>query len=834
MANPLNELGEKIFLDRYAQKDTKKETLKVDDLVLVCVDQETRQREIGHVVELGNREQPVKIKLRNNETVSEAWDDVDKPLESTAEETMTRVAHEIAAVEKTDSLRAEWETNFHWLLDEWRFIPAGRILSAAGTNQQLTFMNCFVIKSPVDSRKGIVNTLSEMMEIMSRGGGVGINISTLRPQYAYVKGVNGRSSGSVSWGGLYSFVTGLVEQGGSRRGALMLMLNDWHPDVLSFINAKREAGKITNANISVGISDAFMEAIANDGDWVLEFPDTGHTDYLDKWDGNLKHWKQAGLPTVVYKTLKAREVWGQIMQSSWSSAEPGVFFIDRANRESNSWYFSDLISTNPCGEQPLEAYANCLLGALNLSKFVLAGARTDWENLGRAIRTAVRFLDNVVDATPYFMAENEACQKSERRIGLGIMGLAEMLVKLQLRYGSEEGNRFVDRLGKFMATEAYLASTGLAVEKGSFPEFDAKKLLQSEYAKRLPKDVRKAIREKGLRNVTLLTVAPTGSTGTMVGTSTGIEPYFSWSHFRKSRLGTHEEKAPIAAEWLSKNPGKPLPDWFVTAMELRPEEHVSVQATMQRWVDSAISKTCNVPKEYTVDQTRELYELMYKLGCKGGTIYRDGSRDTQVLNLSLDDKKKETSKPAVSTATKSRKKVRDRPKTVIGMTTEKDSPIGKVFVTLNMDEHGDPLEIFINAGKAGSDMFSVSEALGRALSLSLRIESSMTPMERLNEIHDQFEGIGGSNSIGMGKNKIKSMPDAVAKAIEDILVRHASTKVEVVSKEERANHDVTLMGVVKDERRAQSMDICPKCGEAAFVSEEGCQHCVSCGHSRCG
>jgi hypothetical protein len=244
--------------------------------------------------------------------------------------------------------------------------------------------------------------------------------------------------------------------------------------------------------------------------------------------------------------------------------------------------------------------------------------------------------------------------------------------------------------------------------------------------------------------------------------------------------------------------------------------------------------TCNVPKEYTVDQTRELYELMYKLGCKGGTIYRDGSRDEQVLNLTLDTKKKEEPKPAP--VVKSRKKVRDRPKTATGMTTEKDSPIGKVFVTLNMDEHGEPLEIFINAGKAGSDMFSVSEALGRALSLSLRIESPMTPMERLNEIHDQFEGIGGSNSIGMGKNKIKSMPDAVAKAIEDILVQQASTRqpstVEV-PKEERANHDVTPPVLVKDERRV-TMDICPKCGEAAFISEEGCQHCVSCGHSRCG
>lgn len=1322
MANPMNDLGEMIFLDRYALKDIKKDTLSVGDTVIVCVDQKTRQREIGTVLEMGGRSDSVKIKLRNGDITEQSWDDVDKPLELKPEECMLRTAKGVAAIETDFERRQIWERNFNWLLDDWRFIPGGRILAMAGTSQQLTAFNCYVIGSPVDSRAGIVKTLSEMMEIMSRGGGVGINLSTLRPQHAYVKGVNGRSSGSVSWGGLYSFVTGLIEQGGSRRGALMLILNVWHPDILNFINVKREAGKITNANISVGVTDDFMEAVAADTDWKLEFPDSSADNYETLWDGDLKAWKAAGRNVILYKTVKARDIWNQIIQSAWASAEPGVFFIERANKESNSHYFSKLISTNPCftadtrvaladgrghktigelakigkdvdvyavdpstgkiivrrmrnprltgkkvdvykvtiegghsfkatanhkmimrnmnekevkhlkagdslwigyrgtatydraiykkdvekqfkylfirgckdaawkaehrvlmehkikssipqgyhvhhknsnsqdnrlrnlelitaeshrlehannmigannpmnkvmrdpkkasaycknmskvtagdlngryktdtsnesifscmmdqaselgrqalfyewkeyarkhgslsyvvkyrldqlgfksqtemlkdaakqagvinnlksytqhqanenkaikqgyktlwldgelcvervcetcknkfaiaykqrevsfcssecgtdyvkgranqveserrsrldeefeqkrdnmirqyidlstelgrdplrkefeqrmkdhgfvwriggsartfqsfseikdaasiynhkivsveyvgkedvfngtvdevhnfcivageerikslstigelflaspqcGEQPLPANSVCLLGALNLSKFTV-GTSMNWDDLGKAIRYAVRFLDNVIDMTPYFMEANEARQKSERRIGMGFMGLAEMLIRLELRYGSDEGNKFLDKLGRFIATESYLMSTEIAEEKGSFPAFDADKLLQSGYAKKLPDKVRKAIREKGLRNVTLLTVAPTGSTGTMVGTSTGVEPYFSWSYFRKSRLGTHEEKIKVAQEWLELNPGKELPPWFVTSMDLSPEDHVRVQATMQRWIDSAISKTCNAPNDYTVEQTRDLYELLYSSGCKGGTIYRDGSRSEQVLNLKEEPKEpakevvKEQAKEEKPVA-KSRKKSRDRPKMTTGVTVEKDSPLGHVFTTLNVDENNDPVEVFIIAGKTGSDIASMSEALGRTISLMLRIEN-MSPLDRLSALVDQLEGIGGSNSVGMGKNKIKSMPDSVAKAIQDIMVKIATkgSKEEAEPKEEV--HDaqsVIVAHPVKGKRRVQ-MDICPRCGESALVSEEGCQHCTNCAYSRCG
>lgn len=850
MSNPMNDLGEKIFLDRYALKDIKKESLVVGDTVIVCVDQKTRQREIGKVVACGSRGSEVTVELRDGTTTSQSWDDVDKPLELTAEETMARTARGVASVEQTEDGRKHWEEKFNWLLDDWRFVPGGRILAMAGTDQQLTAYNCYVIPSPKDSRVGIVNTLCEMMEIMSRGGGVGINLSTLRPQHAYVKGVNGRSSGSVSWGGLYSFVTGLIEQGGSRRGALMLITNVWHPDILNFINSKREAGKITNANISVGITDDFMEAVDKDADWNLEFPDTSTEDYENHWVGDLAAWKAAGRETIIYKTLKAREIWNQIISSAWASAEPGVFFIDRANKESNSHYFSTLISTNPCGEQPLPAYAVCLLGAINLSRFVKDGD-VNWDDLEEAVICGVRFLDNVIDMTPYFLSANEVQQKGERRIGLGIMGLAEMLIKLKLRYGSKDGNVFVEKLGKFIATNAYLASAANAEEKGSFKQFDATELLKSGFAKRLPDNVKKAIKTQGLRNVTLLTVAPTGSTGTMVGTSTGVEPYFSWSYFRTSRLGVHEERVAVADEWIRDNGETPYPDYFVTAMDLNPEDHVAAQAALQKWVDSAISKTCNVPNEYTVEQTRELYELMYKLGCKGGTIYRDGSRSEQVLNLKSEDKKdadqpKEVVKveEAAPKHHKAKKiiKMRERPKMTNGITVEKDSPVGRLFVTLNCDSNGDPVEIFVTAGKAGSDITSVAEAIGRSLSLLLRIESEMSPMERLNEIVGQYDGIGGSNTIGLGKNQIRSMPEAIAKAIEEIveeIVKRQSaakeTVVEVASivasaTAEAASKIETVAG--KRVRRARA-DMCPQCGKMTLVREEGCQHCNSCGYSRC-
>lgn len=830
--NKLSELGEKIFLDRYALKDGAKQSLKVGDIVVALPNPESSQREIGKITELS--EGQAVVTLRDDSTLTLPIERIDKPLELTVEQMMERVARGAAHIEKK-AVRSKWEENFRWLLDGWKFVPGGRILTACGTEQNLTYYNCYVVPSPTDSRDGIIETLSHMAEIMSRGGGVGINLSTLRPRHAYVKGVNGRSSGSVSWGGLYSFVTGLIEQGGSRRGALMLILNVWHPDILEFIHAKRQEGKITNANISVGVTDAFMEAVKADADWDLIFPDPNDPLYNERWNGDIEAWKAAGGAVVVQKTVKAREVWSEIITSAWASAEPGLWFVDRCNHESNSWYYPEgrLVCTNPCGEQPLPPWSVCNLGHVNLSRLVRDG-KVDWEALGKTVRYAVRFLDNIINTTPYFFKQNFDQQQRERRVGLGTLGLAEMMIRCKVRYGSPESLEFINSLYKFIATTAYQTSIELAQEKGSFPAFDADLLLQSGFMQRMPEEIRAGIAEHGLRNVTILTQAPTGTVGTMVGTSTGIEPFYFWSYMRKSRLGTHEEKVGVLDEWNRTNPGAPLPDYFVNAMELAPEEHVGVQAAIQKWVDSAISKTCNVPSTYTVEETRVLYELMYKLGCKGGTIYRDKSRSEQVLstNESKDVPAKAASVeelPAVApaekpkTPAKPQPKVRPRPDKRRGVTVTKSTPTGTAHIVMNDDEDGHPFEMFIEIGKGGSDIKAMAEALGRVTSVLLRVNSPLTPEERIQEIVKQLGGIGGLRSMGFGKNRVRSLPDALAQALSENYLQN----------EEEDEEPVISHPLSEPEQHVLSADICPACGNTSFVCIEGCTSCYTCGHSEC-
>ncbi|RMG89311.1 MAG: ribonucleoside-diphosphate reductase, adenosylcobalamin-dependent, partial [Chloroflexi bacterium] len=381
--------------------------------------------------------------------------------------------------------------------------------------------------------------------------------------------------------------------------------------------------------------------------------------------------------------------------------------------------------------QPLGAYSVCNLGAINLARFYDADkGDVAWDDLRQAVRYAVRFLDDVIDSTPYFFPENEAVQQGERRIGLGTMGIAELMIRLGIRYGSDESVEFIDRLYELIATETYEASIELAKEKGAFPNFDAEKFLESGYMQQMPEEIRQKIAEHGIRNVTLLTQAPTGTTGTMVNTSTGIEPFFSWVYYRKSRLGLHEEQVPLVREWYEQHPdAEELPDYFVTAMDLAPEDHVKVQAAIQRWVDSAISKTCNVPNEYTVEQVAKLYEYMYDLGCKGGTIYRDGSRDEQVLMLKGDERAEQEAeqvKQALEQAKSPQVQeaahvdqvatphhVYARPAKLLGATVSRQTPFGKAFITMNSDEAGQPFEVFITVGKAGSDLQADAEGLGR-------------------------------------------------------------------------------------------------------------------------
>ncbi len=841
-ASQLHELGYKIFLDRYAQKDMTRGSLRVGDTVIVVVNAKTGQREIGEAISIDLP--TVTIRLLDGETVTRDLEHVDKPIETRPEQMMSRVARGVAAVEAGHAKQAEWTRKFRWLLDEWKFVPGGRILTAAGTDQDLTFYNCYVVPSPEDSREGIMTTLTQMTEIMSRGGGVGINLSTLRPRHAYVKGVNGRSSGAVSWGGLYSFVTGLIEQGGSRRGALMLILNDWHPDILSFINSKRQSGKITNANISVGVSDKLMEAVAADETWELLFPDTRDADYDELWDGDLETWMAAGRPVVHYKTIQARELWNAIIESAWASAEPGVWFRERSNKMANSWYFNPQICTNPCGEQPLGAFSVCNLGAINLSRFY-DETRGDvaWEELRKTVRYATRFLDNVIDTTPYFFEENRAVQLSERRVGLGTMGIAELMLKLSVSYGSDESVELIDDIYRAIAVAAYETSSDLAAEKSAFPQFDAEKFLESGFMLSMPSAVRDKVRRDGIRNVTLLTQAPTGTTGTMVNTSTGVEPFYSWVYYRKSRLGLHEEQVPIVKDWHDAHPGaEELPDYFVTAMDLSPREHVKVQGAFQRWIDSAISKTCNVPNDYTVEQVSELFKYMYELGCKGGTIYRDGSRDEQVLMLKGDERAEsemdelkvsagENAEPATTPH-----RVYPRPERLEGTSVKTLTPFGKAYITINRDDQGNPFEVFVAIGKAGSDIQADAESLGRMISLQLRTTAPHNRRDMLKLIIEQLQDIGGARPIGFGPKRVLSLPDAVARVLQleffpdeqpqqlGLPIQSGATTASLESEEANGMPISPLIS---------GADMCPACGTITLIRAENCRKCLTCGYSEC-
>ncbi|GMK42880.1 ribonucleoside-diphosphate reductase, adenosylcobalamin-dependent [Paenibacillus glycanilyticus] len=861
MTQKLEGLSEKIFLDRYAWKNADTKNTAVGDVVLVLTKDDPKfpAKEVGEVI--GRSGDEVTVKLRSGDTVTSSVEKLTLTIEKTPEEMWDRLAGAMAGVEQGEEKRRAWTERFRYILDDWKLVPGGRIAAGAGASEELTLFNCYVIPSPKDSRGGIMTTLSEMTEIMARGGGVGINLSSLRPRRAIVAGVNGSSSGAVSWGGLFSYTTGLIEQGGSRRGALMLMINDWHPDVLDFITVKQTMGQVTNANLSVCVSNAFMKAVKEDLDWELVFPDTKETDYDELWNGDLEAWKKLGKRVIHYKTVRARDVWHTIIESAWKSAEPGVVFMEYYNQMSNSWYFNPIICTNPCGEQGLPGWGVCNLSAINLSKFYDESKHdVNWEELAKVTQWSVRFLDNVIDTTPYHFEENEKNQKKERRVGLGTMGLAELMIKLGVRYGSPESLLFLDKIYGFMAREAYLASAEIASEKGSFEAFDAEKFLQSGFMKNMVSEfpeVGEAVLAKGIRNVTVITQAPTGSTGTMVGTSTGIEPYFAFEYFRQSRLGFDKQLVPIAQAWKDAHPGEELPDYFVTAMNLSAKDHIRVQAAIQRWVDSSISKTANCPSDFTVEETKELYEMAFDLGCKGVTIYRDGSRDVQVLSTKKEDAKPDAAVEAAAAAEAVKeedkletlntalnakvspqaeqefdKQYKRRPQILRGATYKVNTPFGMAYITIN-DLNGIPGEIFLNVGKAGSDVFAMAEALGRVCSLFLRYGDHGNKAKLLIK---HLKGIGGTGAIGFGANRVESIADAVAKALE---IHIESTNEQAAAYEplkEAPALDFAAAPAVEDSHKhgeVTSRDLCPSCGSASLINVEGCKQCSNCGYSKC-
>lgn len=789
-------------------------------------------------------------------------DETGDPIEKTPEDMWRRVAHAVAQMEPKKT-RGKWEDKFYDIMQDFVFVPGGRILSGAGTGYKVTFYNCFVIPSPKDSRGGILSTLSNMVEIMARGGGVGINLSTLRPRGSRVKKVNGFSSGPINWAELFSVATkDIIQQGGTRRGALMLMLWDWHPDIEEFVTVKQDLTKINGANLSVCVSDAFMEAVKNDADWNLLFPDTQDPDYDTKWDGYLPNWIALGKTPKVHKTIKARALWDLIAKAAWTSAEPGVVFMERYNKQFNNYYYEFVNCVNPCGEEGLPYWGVCNLCSINLAALVGEDGIMDYERLAEVAKIGVRFQDNVVDADVYIFDEIKKVQlKGERRIGLGTMGLGDTLIKMKIRYGSKESLEVIDRIYKTIRDAAYASSIAIAKEKGAFPKIDRKKHVEGYFIRQLPEHMKKQLKQYGIRNSLLLQQAPTGSTSLLAGVSSGIEPVFEFEYMRHDRLGDHVIRHPLYDAWFAefkvRNGREPAkedrPEYFASANDLTPENHVEVQAAIQKYVDASISKTVNAPNAHTVEDVKRVYTLAYDLGCKGIAYMREGSRQG-VLTRAEEPKKEEVKQESFLSAPE----VKPRPAVVHGSTYQAETPVGQAYVTVNTNGGNQPIELFINVGKAGSDVTAMAEALGRLISLILRMASPISPMDRARKVAAELIGIGGARSLGFGENRVRSLPDAVAKVIDrhfGFFAKHrldgAATEPDRVKAEQGndqpekngenieallAKMGATPKVVVAAERqepRLVTVDLCPKCGEGTLVFEESCKKCYSCGYSEC-
>jgi ribonucleoside-diphosphate reductase alpha chain len=729
---------------------------------------------------------------------------------------------------------------FYDLLTTLRFFPNSPTFTGAGTPLgQLAA--CFVLPIKDDmgrDPRGIFSTLRAAALIQQTGGGNGFSFSRLRPRGDHVATSAGAASGPVGFLRVYDTAFGEVAQGGTRRGANMAVLRVDHPDILEFVRCKTTEGAISNFNISVGVTDEFMRAVESDGD----------LDLINPRDGK------------VWRTARARELFDEIVRYAHHNGEPGVLFLDAANRQNPVPHLYELEATNPCGEQWLGPYENCCLGSINLAENVTPDNRMDWAKLRGAAELSAHFLDNVVDANKYVPAVPELAEAAHRarRIGLGIMGLGDAMYRLSVRYGSRAGEEFAGQVMEFVRFHAMKTSIELARTRGPFPAIK-KSVYDPENLKWTPPkplepftrewgrprldwgEIVTGIKKYGIRNAAQTTVAPTGTIATVAGVeSYGCEPVFALAYTRHVNDNGRDlqleyvsplfERALVDAgvdqatrqkifervrvtgtcQGIDLVPDK-IRETFVVASDITPEQHVRMQATMQAFVDNSMSKTINFPVGATVEDVERAYFLAWKSGCKGITVYVAGSRDQVVLETRQTSENK--SARAEMAATK-----KPRPRAVHGSTYEIATPLGKVYVTINRNGEDEPFEVFCNVGKAGSDTAAVSEAIGRLISLALRLPSPLSPTERLQEIVDQLGGIGGGRPMGFGARRVRSLPDGIAQALAEDL---GHVRVE------RKEADAKQMQLFK------VGDLCPECGEASFVNEEGCRKCYACGYSEC-
>ena len=732
------------------------------------------------------------------------------PLDGTVEDTWRRIARALA---ETEADPAAWEDRFYAALEDFRYLPAGRITAGAGTGRSVTLFNCFVMGTIPDSLSGIFQMLKEAALTMQQGGGIGYDFSTIRPRGAGVKGVAADASGPLSFMDVWDAMCRTIMSAGSRRGAMMATMRCDHPDIEAFIEAKKDPARLRMFNLSVLVTDPFMAAVKADGPWELVF------------NGR------------VYKTLDARDLWNRIMRSTYEVAEPGVIFIDRINHLNNLAYCETIAATNPCGEQPLPPYGACLLGSVNMARLVSQpfdpGAELNLAALDDLVRVAVRMMDNVVDTSRFPLPEQAAEAKAKRRIGLGVTGLADALLMLGLRYGSEAAAAQTEAWMKAIARSAYLASVDLAREKGPFPLFDAEKFLASGSLTHMDADVRAAIRQHGIRNALLTSIAPTGTISLYAGNvSSGIEPVFAYAYTRKvlqkDGSRTEEEVVDYAVQmWRGKFGDAPLPDWFVNAQTLPPLDHVRMQAAAQTWIDSSISKTINCPEDISFEDFKEVYMAAWDQGCKGCTTYRPNDVTGSVLTVSetSDAAPGEVAEPIRSEGGEVvyLSEPLERPSTLEGQTYKVKWPGSEhaLYITINdvvIAGHRRPFEVFINS--KNMEHFAWTVALTRMISAVFRRGGDISFV--VEELKAVFDPRGGAWMEG---KYIPSILAAIGGVIENHLVSIGFIEGEGLG----LKSDPKAEGMLASKARA-----CSSCGSFELRMVEGCMTCGSCGFSKCG
>ena len=743
------------------------------------------------------------------------------PVDATVEDTWRRVASALAAPEGDP---VYWAERFYGALEDYRFLPAGRIVAGAGAGRRVTLFNCFVMGEIGDDMASIFDGLKEAALTMQQGGGIGYDFSTLRPRGAPVRGVGADASGPLSFMDVWDAMCRTIMSAGQRRGAMMGVMRCDHPDIEAFIEAKRDAARLRMFNLSVLATDDFMAAVEDDAGWDLVF------------DGE------------TYRRIEARALWDRIMRATYECAEPGVIYIDRINRRNNLHYCELIRATNPCGEQPLPPYGACLLGSVNLARLVRdpfgAAARLDGQELERLVPLAVRMLDNAIDVSEFPLEAQRHEAQAKRRIGLGVTGLADALAMCGVRYGGDEAVTLTREWLSAFRRAAYLASTEIAAEKGAFPLYDAEPYLAGETIRELEPEIRRAIETHGMRNALVTSIAPTGTISLYAGNvSSGIEPVFAYHQKRNVLMrdgGHHQVEVMDYAYRLYREGVDPegskdaeLPDAFVDVERLRPEDHLAMQAAAQDYIDSSISKTINLPRDISFDDFRQVYRRAYALGCKGCTTFRPNEITGAVLEAADDAAAaREPSLPIPMPAGEPRESPHDvvymtqpleRPEALEGQTYKIKWPDSDhaIYITVNdieQDGRRRPFEVFINS--KNMEHYAWTVALTRMISAVFRRGGDVSFV--VEELKAVFDPRGGAWMEG------RYVPSLLA-AIGGEIERHMIAIGFLPSgglEDERFKARRQVVGGARPRQ-------CPKCGSADLIHQEGCDVCASCGYSKC-